>query len=299
MSSTPMDSSSDSSRANSPIQFHGGNSHRKRSPPPDVIQEHNIQEQPSLATSQAYAGADLHAQMMRYGATLFSKDDDGNYVCFFEKCTQRMSNNFSRHVFGHEQRGDHVKEHLRRQEAIHELCFVDQTFSTNTPQRKRSSRRGAAHTSPSSSTSPVHKSSSPPTRSLTPKSLSATNSPTGPLPISQNLTNSGSKPMTTAANPADLLFMLATSALTSNGQIHPDIAPARNAAPATRVPTSSHMPVVSSTSTNVGPSSLAPRNTSAQGVKQPATAVKQQQILEAMTAIQLMIRALSSCPVAL
>ena len=44
--------------------------------------------------------ADLHAQMMRYGAKLFIKDSEGKYACFFENCDQRMCNNFSRHVYG-------------------------------------------------------------------------------------------------------------------------------------------------------------------------------------------------------
>lgn len=54
----------------------------------------------SASSDTSCCRPDLHAQMTRYGPKLFMKDADGKYSCFFENCEQRMSNNFSRHVYG-------------------------------------------------------------------------------------------------------------------------------------------------------------------------------------------------------
>lgn len=78
----------------------------------------------------AASKADLHAQMMRYGPVLFEKDDEGRYCCFFDGCDQKMANNFSRHIVGHEMRGDAVKNHLRKPAVSKLLCFIDQTPQT-------------------------------------------------------------------------------------------------------------------------------------------------------------------------
>lgn len=99
---------------------------------------------------------DLHAQMMRYGPKLFMKDCNGKYACFFENCAQKMTNNFSRHVFGvcficvrliltcfqHEQRGDKVKSFVKSSGVTKELCFIDQTPSLASPPRSPHSPSG-------------------------------------------------------------------------------------------------------------------------------------------------------------
>ncbi|KAH3760800.1 hypothetical protein Pelo_7365 [Pelomyxa schiedti] len=74
-------------------------------------------------------GADLHRQMVKYGAKMFERDSEGRYRCFFEHCSLTMTNNFSRHIHGHEQRGDAIKPHLRNciNPSSRELCFIDQT----------------------------------------------------------------------------------------------------------------------------------------------------------------------------
>jgi hypothetical protein len=54
----------------------------------------------------------MDVQRGRYGNHLYIKDDEGQYHCFFKGCGQRYKANFSRHVEGHEKKGDVVDEEL-------------------------------------------------------------------------------------------------------------------------------------------------------------------------------------------
>ncbi|KAH3744242.1 hypothetical protein Pelo_14357 [Pelomyxa schiedti] len=55
----------------------------------------------------------LNEQMAKYGTHLFHKDRTGKFVCFFQDCKRRMSNNFSRHIRKHEKMGDLVDSKYR------------------------------------------------------------------------------------------------------------------------------------------------------------------------------------------
>lgn len=287
---------------------------RSTSPPPveDMNGRHRkrlpSEDRTPPTPSQTYAGADLHAQMMRYGASLFGKDEDGNYVCFFDKCTQRMSNNFSRHIFGHEQRGDKLKEHLRSQEGSRSLCFVDQTFTAQPhSQRKRGSRR-IGTSAPSPTLKPSHSTSTsvgtycPTNTSVKSPSLPAVQG--HPLPTFQTTKGVSSQ--------EELLLLLATTAVLGSGnpQHFPLLSKGSAVTAAPKVDVA-QLPSASQSAASRPSTSPLQSSPLCSPVVNPATefdlqgsrttvpAVEQHQIVEAITAIQIMIRALSSCPVAL
>ena len=70
-----------------------------RSPTPGNLLEEHAEEYTVVGGVKPSPRAhQLNAQMAKYGSHLFRRDRNGCFVCFFQDCHRRMSNNFSRHI---------------------------------------------------------------------------------------------------------------------------------------------------------------------------------------------------------
>ncbi|KAF2070797.1 hypothetical protein CYY_007888 [Polysphondylium violaceum] len=57
-------------------------------------------------------GDDLSYYTDKYGVHILRKDVNGDYLCFYKNCSERMLTNYSRHLATHEQNNDLIEQDL-------------------------------------------------------------------------------------------------------------------------------------------------------------------------------------------